>query len=139
MTVPTSTADGLDAAAIRADFPVLAEQVHERPLVYLDNAATSQKPRAVIDVLQTYYETYNANIHRGLHALSERATAEYEDARAIQYQLDELKAAVAIASENFKHCAAHAHACEGIARALPVVPTVGGTTGNSQAAGWNPA
>jgi cysteine desulfurase/selenocysteine lyase len=82
MTASTSTADGLDATAIRADFPVLAEQVHERPLVYLDNAATSQKPRAVIDVLQTYYETYNANIHRGLHALSERATAEYEDARA---------------------------------------------------------
>ncbi len=82
MTVPNSTADGLDATAIRADFPVLAEQVHERPLVYLDNAATSQKPRAVIDALQTYYETYNANIHRGLHALSERATAEYEDARA---------------------------------------------------------
>lgn len=80
MAVQTSTA-GLDAAAIRADFPVLAEQVHERPLVYLDNAATSQKPRAVIDALQTYYETYNANIHRGLHALSERATAEYEDAR----------------------------------------------------------
>ena len=81
MAVETSTA-GLDAAAIRADFPVLAEQVHERPLVYLDNAATSQKPRAVIDALQTYYETYNANIHRGLHALSERATAEYEDSRA---------------------------------------------------------
>ena len=60
----------------------MAERVHERPLVYLDNAATSQKPRAVIDALQTYYETYNANIHRGLHALSERATAEYEDARA---------------------------------------------------------
>ena len=81
MAVPISTAAGLDAAAIRADFPVLAEQVHERPLVYLDNAATSQKPRAVIDALQTYYETYNANIHRGLHALSERATAEFEDAR----------------------------------------------------------
>ncbi len=82
MVVPTSAAAGLDAAAVRADFPVLAEQVHERPLVYLDNAATSQKPRAVIDALRTYYETYNANIHRGLHALSERATAEYEDARA---------------------------------------------------------
>ena len=82
MAVPISTTAGLDAAAIRADFPVLAEQVHGRPLVYLDNAATSQKPRAVIDALQTYYETYNANIHRGLHALSERATAEYEDARA---------------------------------------------------------
>ncbi len=82
MAVPTSTAAGLDVTAIRADFPVLAEQVHDRPLVYLDNAATSQKPRAVIDALQTYYETYNANIHRGLHALSERATAEFEDARA---------------------------------------------------------
>jgi cysteine desulfurase/selenocysteine lyase len=82
MAVPTSTVAGLDAAAIRADFPILGEKVHERPLVYLDNAATSQKPRAVIDALQTYYETYNANIHRGLHALSERATAEYEDARA---------------------------------------------------------
>lgn len=82
MAVPPSTAAGLDPAAIRADFPVLAEQVHERPLVYLDNAATSQKPRAVIETLRTYYETYNANIHRGLHALSERATAEYESARA---------------------------------------------------------
>ena len=81
MAVPTSTAAGLDPAAIRRDFPILAEQVHERPLVYLDNAATSQKPQSVIDALQTYYETYNANIHRGLHALSERATAEYEDAR----------------------------------------------------------
>ena len=81
MAVPTSTVAGLDAGAIRSDFPVLSEKVHERPLVYLDNAATSQKPRAVIDALQTYYETYNANIHRGLHALSERATAEFEDAR----------------------------------------------------------
>ena len=81
MAVPTSTAAKLDSAAVRADFPVLAQRVHERPLVYLDNAATSQKPRAVIEALQTYYETYNANIHRGLHALSERATAEYEDAR----------------------------------------------------------
>ena len=82
MAVPTSTAARLDTAAIRADFPVLAEQVNERPLVYLDNAATSQKPRVVINALRTYYETYNANIHRGLHTLSERATAEYEDARA---------------------------------------------------------
>ena len=82
MTAQTSTAAGFDPAAIRADFPVLAEQVHERPLVYLDNAATSQKPQVVIDTLRTYYETYNANIHRGLHTLSERATAEYEAARA---------------------------------------------------------
>ena len=81
MAVQTSTAAGLDTVAIRADFPILAELVHERPLVYLDNAATSQKPRVVIDALRTYYETYNANIHRGLHALSERATAEYEAAR----------------------------------------------------------
>lgn len=81
MAVPTATAAGLDPAAIRADFPVLAERVHERPLVYLDNAATSQKPQVVINALRTYYETYNANIHRGLHALSERATAEYEAAR----------------------------------------------------------
>ncbi len=71
----------LDLTAIRADFPVLCQRVHDRPLVYLDNAATSQTPSAVIDTLRTYYETYNANIHRGLHVLSERATAEYEAAR----------------------------------------------------------
>ncbi len=68
----------LDIAAIRADFPILSRQVHGRPLVYLDNAATTQKPRQVIDALVDYYSNTNANIHRGLHTLAEEATAAYE-------------------------------------------------------------
>ena len=60
------------------DFPILREQMHGKPLVYLDNAATSQKPQAVIDAIARYYEHDNANIHRGVHFLSERATEEYE-------------------------------------------------------------
>ena len=71
----------LDVAAIRRDFPALAQRVHGRPLVYLDNAATSQKPRQVIDAIKTFYETDNANVHRGVHELSERATAAFEGAR----------------------------------------------------------
>jgi cysteine desulfurase/selenocysteine lyase len=71
-----------DVAKIRRDFPILQQQVHGRPLVYLDNAATSQKPRVVIDAVSNYYLTDNANIHRGVHSLSERATAAYEGARA---------------------------------------------------------
>ena len=67
---------------VRKDFPILKRQVHGKPLVYLDNAATTQKPRAVIDALVNYYENYNANIHRGLHKLAEEATTAYEDARA---------------------------------------------------------
>ncbi|MBI2724488.1 MAG: cysteine desulfurase [Chloroflexi bacterium] len=70
-----------DIETIRADFPILTRKVHGRPLVYLDNAATSQKPRSVIDALVHYYEHYNANIHRGLHTLAEEATAAYEGAR----------------------------------------------------------
>jgi cysteine desulfurase/selenocysteine lyase len=70
-----------DVAAIRAQFPILQTQARGKPLVYLDNAATTQKPRAVIDSLVEYYETTNANIHRGVHYLSEKATAEYESAR----------------------------------------------------------
>lgn len=66
---------------VRADFPVLHQQVNGKPLVYLDNGATSQKPRAVIDALVRYYEGYNSNVHRGLHALSMRATDAYEGAR----------------------------------------------------------
>ncbi|MDQ6962119.1 MAG: SufS family cysteine desulfurase [Mariprofundaceae bacterium] len=66
---------------IRKDFPVLNQQVHGYPLVYLDNAATTQKPQCVIDALTHYYEYDNANIHRGVHTLSERATAKYEAAR----------------------------------------------------------
>jgi len=77
-----TTATALDITAIRADFPILGEIVNGRPLVYLDNAATTQKPRAVIDALVRYYETTNANIHRGIHALAVRATAQYEGVRA---------------------------------------------------------
>lgn len=66
---------------IREDFPILRELVHGRPLVYLDNAATSQKPQVVIDSMTDYYQEYNSNIHRGLHHLSEQATAAYETAR----------------------------------------------------------
>ena len=76
------TPDGrLDVEKIRADFPILHRTVHDKPLVYLDNAATSQKPQAVIDAVSRYYEQENANIHRGVHYLSERATEDYEAAR----------------------------------------------------------
>jgi cysteine desulfurase/selenocysteine lyase len=71
-----------DLERLRADFPILTQQVHGRPLVYLDNAATTQKPNAVIEALNHYYRTDNANIHRGVHTLSERATSAYEGARA---------------------------------------------------------
>src|SRR2546426_6085298 len=72
----------LDVQRIREDFPILERQVYGKPLVYLDNAATSQKPRQVIDALVDYYENYNANIHRAVHCLGEEATAAYEDSRA---------------------------------------------------------
>jgi len=67
--------------AIRKDFPILNQTVNGHPLIYFDNAATSQKPRAVIDTLAHFYERDNSNVHRGLHELSNRATAAYEDAR----------------------------------------------------------
>src|SRR5687767_12216578 len=70
-----------DVDALRKDFPILATKVHGKPLVYLDNAATTQKPQAVIDAVTHYYERDNANVHRGVHLLSERATKAYEDAR----------------------------------------------------------
>ena len=76
-----SLTTAFDVAAIRADFPALAQQAHGRPLVYLDNAATTQKPRQVIDALRQYYERDNANVHRGVHMMSERATEAYEGAR----------------------------------------------------------
>ncbi len=69
------------AEKIRADFPILATTAHGKPLVYLDNGATTQKPRAVIDAISRYYESENANIHRGVYDLSQRATARYEEAR----------------------------------------------------------
>jgi cysteine desulfurase/selenocysteine lyase len=71
----------LDVEAIRAEFPILQRTVYGKPLVYLDNAATSQKPRFVLDAIANYYECENANIHRGVHYLSERATADYEEVR----------------------------------------------------------
>jgi len=70
-----------DVEAIRKDFPILDREVHGRPLVYLDSAATSQKPRAVIDAIAHYYERSNANVHRGVHFLAEEATEAYEEAR----------------------------------------------------------
>jgi cysteine desulfurase / selenocysteine lyase len=77
-----STATHFDIKAVREDFPILGRTVKDRPLVYLDNAATSQKPRAVIDAVTRYYTQTNSNVHRGLHELSEKATAAYEGARA---------------------------------------------------------
>ena len=73
---------GFDVEKIRRDFPALAQEVHGKPLVYLDSAATSQKPRAVIDAVSRFYAEDNANVHRAVHALAERATARLEDARA---------------------------------------------------------
>src|SRR2546427_5409926 len=72
----------VDWQSLRNDFPILDQKVHGHPLLYLDNAATTQKPRAVIDALRRYYERDNANVHRGIHELSNRATAAFEAARA---------------------------------------------------------
>ena len=66
---------------IRKDFPILNEKVNGKGLVYLDNAATSQKPKEVIDSLVSYYEKYNSNVHRGVHTLSIKATDEFEKSR----------------------------------------------------------
>jgi cysteine desulfurase / selenocysteine lyase len=71
-----------DWSRLRKDFPILDQQVHGKPLIYFDNSATAQKPRAVIDALVHYYERDNANVHRGIHELSNRSTAAFEDARA---------------------------------------------------------
>src|ERR1700757_2240767 len=71
----------IDWEALREDFPILREQAHGHPLIYFDSAATSQKPRAVIEALRNFYEHDNANVHRGLHTLSSRATEAYENAR----------------------------------------------------------
>ena len=69
------------ALRYRGDFPILDRRIHGKPLVYLDNSATSQKPRVVLDALDDYYTRLNANVHRGLHTLSEEATNAYEGAR----------------------------------------------------------
>jgi cysteine desulfurase/selenocysteine lyase len=76
-----SPSNSIDWDAVREDFPILTEQTHGHRLIYFDNAATSQKPRAVIEALRHYYEHDNANVHRGLHELSSRATEAYENSR----------------------------------------------------------
>src|SRR5688572_21584469 len=77
----TRRSSDFDVAGIRRDFPVLHQNVHGKPLVYLDNAASSQRPKAVIDAISRYYEHDHANVHRGVHTLSQRATDAYEGAR----------------------------------------------------------
>src|SRR5437762_1766847 len=81
-TIPARQKKMIDWESLRSDFPILGQKVHGQPLIYFDNAATSQKPRAVIDALRNYYEHDNANVHRGIHELSNRATAAFEAARA---------------------------------------------------------
>lgn len=81
MTQIDSISLDLDLQAIRSQFPILSRTVNDKPLVYLDNAATSQKPQCVIDALSDYYGRYNANIHRGIHTLAEEATLAYEATR----------------------------------------------------------
>lgn len=80
---PLPAAATLDVAAIRRDFPILDQLINGKPLVYLDNAASSQRPRAVIDAISRYYEHDHANVHRGIHTLSQRATEAYEGAREV--------------------------------------------------------
>jgi cysteine desulfurase/selenocysteine lyase len=81
LATPPAATPALDPHALRADFPILAERPHGKPLVYLDSAATSQKPLAVIEAMDAYYRGYNANVHRGIYEISEKATAAYEGAR----------------------------------------------------------
>jgi cysteine desulfurase/selenocysteine lyase len=80
-TARKKTVREFDVRKIREDFPILKQKIHGKPLIYLDNAASTQKPQVVIDTIKRYYETDNANVHRGVHLLSERATKQYEDAR----------------------------------------------------------
>ena len=81
MSRNTGIAPAFDVQKLRQDFPILNQRVHGKPLVYLDNAATTQKPQSVIDTMVRSYAEENANIHRGVHVLSERATRAYEEAR----------------------------------------------------------
>ncbi|HVS30158.1 MAG TPA: cysteine desulfurase [Thermoanaerobaculia bacterium] len=82
-TLPSLPAAKYDVQAVRADFPILSTTAHGHPLVYLDNAATTQKPKAVIDRIVRYYSSENSNVHRGVHYLSEAATSAYEDVRSV--------------------------------------------------------
>jgi cysteine desulfurase / selenocysteine lyase len=78
---PAATADPIDPARIKQDFPILDQEIHGHRLVYLDSASTSQKPAVVIDAVDEYYRGYNANIHRGIYQLAEKSTAAWEGAR----------------------------------------------------------
>ena len=80
--VPMGSPRALDPVSLRADFPILDQEINGHKLVYLDSASSSQKPRVVIDALADYYREYNANVHRGIYTIGEKATAEYERARA---------------------------------------------------------
>ncbi len=94
----------IDVAKIRKDFPILSREVNGKPLVYLDNAATSQTPTPVIDVIVDYYSKYNANIHRGVHTLSQEATDAYEQARAkVQHHFNIAKAQEVILTSGTTH------------------------------------
>src|SRR5881227_3457495 len=75
------TKQTIDWSSLRKDFPILDQKIHGHPLIYFDNAATTQKPRAVLDALLHFYERDNANVHRGIHELSNRATTAFEAAR----------------------------------------------------------
>ncbi len=90
MIEPATIQKGLDVYAIRQQFPILNREVKGKPLIYFDNAATSQKPQSVIDALVHYYTYYNANVHRGIHTLAEEAT---------------------MAMETIKRCGAAIHQC----------------------------
>ena len=87
-----TTAAPFDVEAVRADFPILHQDINGKPLVYLDNAASSQHPQIVIDSMSHYYERDHANVHRGVHTLSQRATDAFEAARengiAIKTEID---------------------------------------------------
>src|SRR5580693_9573837 len=81
-TASTEIPVGFDVERIREDFPVLKQTIHGKPLVYLDSAATAQKPTAVVDAIRHFHEVDCANIHRGVHELSQRSTASYEETRS---------------------------------------------------------
>lgn len=94
----------LDIQKIRSDFPILKREVNGQPLVYFDNAATSQTPQQVIDVIVDYYSQYNANIHRGVHSLSQEATDVYEQARQkVQQHFNAAKAHEIILTSGTTH------------------------------------
>src|SRR4051794_24772668 len=83
MTLTSEPVRTLDPYAVRRDFPILEQEINGHPLVYLDSASSSQKPRVVIDAVADYYREYNANVHRGIYTIGERATAAYERSRAL--------------------------------------------------------